>query len=145
MLLCIFRRLTEVLVSNAERLGEKKPTCDHIVGGSRATLLLSDYGRVDRHPPAMGVRCSFVLVRQDLVKHSLDTLRHGECVAHISSSGSLMGRILNNPAGAWFNPRLAGANCIQPARGGPISSIAVARDYLHRRFALLSQNLTQQK
>jgi hypothetical protein len=27
----------------------------------------------------------------------------------------------------------------------PIPSIAIARDYLHRRFALLSQNLTQQK
>jgi hypothetical protein len=27
----------------------------------------------------------------------------------------------------------------------PISSIAVARDCLHRRFALLSQNLAQQK
>jgi hypothetical protein len=47
--------------------------------------------------------------------------------------------------GAWFNPRLAKANCIQPGPGGAISSIAVARDYLHRRFALLSQNLTQQK
>jgi hypothetical protein len=31
------------------------------------------------------------------------------------------------------------------AREEPISSIAVARDCLHRRFALLSQNLTQQK
>jgi hypothetical protein len=27
----------------------------------------------------------------------------------------------------------------------PISSIAVARDYLRRRFVLLSQNLTQQE
>jgi hypothetical protein len=29
--------------------------------------------------------------------------------------------------------------------GEPISSIAVARDYLRRRFVLLSQNLTQQE
>jgi hypothetical protein len=49
------------------------------------------------------------------VKHSLDTPRHGECVAHISSTGSLMGRILNNPAGAWFNPR---------PRGRPFSGCA---------------------
>ena len=28
---------------------------------------------------------------------------------------------------------------------GAISSIAVARDYLHLRFVLLSQNLTQQE
>jgi len=59
-----------------------------------------------------------------------------------------MGSLLNHPAAlsaqGLVQSSAAKANCIQPGPGA-ISSIAVARDYLNRRFALLSQNLTQQK
>ena len=69
-----------------------------------------------------GRKVQFRAGSSGFVKHSLDTPHHGECVAHISSTGSLMGSLLNHPAAlsaqGLVQSSAAKANCIQPGPGG---------------------------
>jgi hypothetical protein len=73
-----------------------------------------------------GRRVQFRAGSSGLVKQGLNRLHN---VTHIASTGSLMASILTHPnalpRGAWFNPRLGKASCIQPTPEGPTSSIAI--------------------
>ena len=109
-------------------------------------MLVRDIDLMDAIADLFGKR---QVMKGKTASHPVVTLDDCTRVAHArvtvqSSSANCMIQF-NIAISTWFNPRLAKANCIQPGPEGPVSSFAVARDYLRRRFVLLSQDLTQRE